>query len=77
MKRAVLLPAPTDPGSIQTSDSIIGVSGILHLNKSEAGGSPGNPDIPHSAILGKCVLQVIPEQKYINLIDKKKYKDLR
>jgi hypothetical protein len=54
-----MAPAATNSGSIQASDGVVRIPGILHLNEGEARGPPGHPDVPDGSILGECVLQVV------------------
>jgi len=49
----------TNTSPIQTSDRILGISWILHLNKRESRRIPGNPDVLDGAVLAERVLQVI------------------
>merc|ERR1719319_1733539 len=51
-------PVPAEPRAVELLDSVLGVPPVLHLDEREAGGLPGDPDIPDSADLGKGVLDV-------------------
>ena len=58
----LLLPAATNPCSIQTSDGVIRVPGVLHLHEGEAGRPPRYPDVPDGSVLGEGVLQVVSDK---------------
>ena len=55
----LLLPAATNPCSIQASDGVIRIPGVLHLHEGEARGPPRYPDVPDGSVLGEGVLQVV------------------
>ena len=69
----LLLPAATNPRSIQASDRVIRVSGVLHLHEGEARRPPCHPDVPDGTVLGEGVLQVV-SNKEINVM--KRYREL-
>ena len=61
------LPAATDSSSINTTNSILGISGVFHLHESKAWWSSGHPNVSNGAILGECVLEIIPEEFHHDL----------
>ena len=55
------LPAATDSRPINTTNSILGIPGVLHLHESKSWWSSGNPNVSNRAVLGEGVLEIIPE----------------